>query len=94
MNKILQIALLLSLFSCNAGKKINSQFNPADFSTTGRALKNNDGSVTLVASASSCMFSFEGKECTVYLKNVTYPGDYNYINLEIDGKYAGRKKVF
>ncbi len=93
MNKLLQIALLPLLFSCNAGKKINSSYNPADFTTTGRAVKNNDGSVTLIGSASSCVFNFEGKECKLYLKNITYPGDYNYVNLELDGAPNGRHKV-
>lgn len=93
MNKLLQIALPFLLLSCNAGKKINSQFNPADFKINGRAVKNADGSVTLSASASSCIFNFEGSECILYLKNIAYPGDYNYINLEIDGEYTGRRKV-
>lgn len=93
MNKLLIVAFIAVLSSCNSAKKINDSFAPSDFTIMGRALKNADSSVTLIASASSCIFTFEGNECTLYLKNVTYPGDYNYINTEIDGEYAGRQKV-
>jgi lysophospholipase L1-like esterase len=62
--------------------------------TMGRTVRNADGSVTLGASAASCYFSFEGDSCAVYLKNVApYEGDYNYINIELDGKYQGRKRI-
>lgn len=60
----------------------------------GRTIKNTDGTVTLSASAASCSFTFTGNSCTVYLKNAApYEGDYNYINFELDGEYAGRQKV-
>jgi lysophospholipase L1-like esterase len=93
MNKLLVIAAIAALHACNPARKANTSLAPADLTITGRALKNADSTVTLIASASSCIFTFEGKECTLYLKNIAYAGDYNYINIEIDGQYGGRQKV-
>ena len=97
MKKTVLIFLTSLLFACGNTKQLTttaSVFKPADYSIMGRAVKNTDGTVTLSASAASCTFSFTGATCTVYLKNVAYnEGDYNYINFEIDGEYAGRKKV-
>lgn len=93
MDKLFIIVFIAFLYSCNHTKKVMVSFSPADCTVTGRALKNTDGTATLIASASSCICTFEGNECTLYAKNITYPGDYNYINIEIDGEYSGRQKV-
>ena len=97
MKNIVLLFLTTLFFACGNTKQITATqnvFKPADYSIMGRVVKNTDGTVTLSASAASCTFTFTGAACTVYLKNVSYnDGDYNYINFEIDGEYAGRKKV-
>jgi lysophospholipase L1-like esterase len=93
MKKICLLLLTVELFACNGAKKIVGTFNPIDFTLTGRAVKNTDSTVTLIASASALLCTFEGTQCTLYLKNVTYPGDYNYVNIELDGEYKGRYKI-
>jgi Carbohydrate esterase 2 N-terminal len=85
------------LFACGNTKQLTTipnVFKPADYSVMGKVIKNAYGTVTLNTSAASCIFSFTGAACTVYLKNgATYQGDYNYINFEVDGEYTGRQKV-
>ena len=96
MKSIAVVFFTVLLFACGNTKQIvvNKNFTPANYTVMGRAVKNNDGTVTLSASAASCTFTFTGKNCTVYLKNnAPYEGDYNYINFEVDGEYAGRQKV-
>lgn len=96
MKKTLSIFITVLLFACGSTRQaaIQNSFKPADYTIMGRAVKNTDGSVTLSASAASCSFTFSGSGCTVYLKNAAYyDGDYNYINFEVDGEYAGRQKV-
>jgi lysophospholipase L1-like esterase len=96
MKNIAIVFFTVLLFACGNTKHIavNKSFTPANYTVMGRAVKNNDGTVTLSASAASCTFTFTGKNCTVYLKNnAPYEGDYNYINFEVDGEYAGRQKV-
>ncbi len=60
------------------------------FTTQGRVekLKNND--IILISSASSVTFGFNGNECTV---NVKAQDHHNYVVVEIDGNYFGRKKI-
>ncbi len=96
MKNICVVFFTALLFACGSTKHTiaNKNFNPANYSIMGRAVKNTDGTVTLSASAASCTFTFTGKNCIVYLKNnAPYEGDYNYINFEVDGAYAGRQKV-
>ncbi|MFN8251108.1 MAG: GDSL-type esterase/lipase family protein [Ferruginibacter sp.] len=96
MKQTLLLFLTVIFFSCSSTNQLAAQkiFTPADGNIMGRAIKNADSTVTLSASASSCTYTFSGENCVVYLKNnPPYPGDYNYINIELDGQYVGREKV-
>ncbi|HLY68755.1 MAG TPA: GDSL-type esterase/lipase family protein [Puia sp.] len=53
----------------------------------------NKGVVALVSSASYAEFQFAGDSCVVGLGNVSSPGDYNYVGIELDNQYKGRIKV-
>jgi lysophospholipase L1-like esterase len=96
MKKIGLLFLTSLLLACSSTQHATSQkiFTPADAAIMGRAVKNADSTVTLSASAASCTVSFTGETCVVYLKNsAPYPGDYNYVNFELDGFYVSRQKV-
>lgn len=96
MKKSALFSFIVLLLACGSTKRaaVQNNFKAADYTIMGRAVKNTDGSVTLSASAASCRFTFTGTACTVYLKNsAPYDGDYNYINIEVDGEYAGRQKI-
>jgi lysophospholipase L1-like esterase len=59
----------------------------------GRTVLDRNGNIELISSASFVGFSFEGDSCSVLLRNIASPGEYNYVALEIDDEYAGRLKV-
>jgi lysophospholipase L1-like esterase len=58
----------------------------------GRAFLNQQQQLELISSAAHVGFSFEGRECQVY---VTLPNgqDHNYLQYELDGVYQRRLKV-
>lgn len=58
----------------------------------GRYIKT-DSSVTLVSSASSATMHFSGNSCIIHLINLTPNGMQNYLALELDGRYIGRKRI-
>ena len=96
MKRYLVVSFAAILFFCSSTNQLTAQsrFTPADASIMGRAVKNTDSSVTLSASAASCTFTFTGENCVLYIKNnAPYPGDYNYVNFELDGFYVSRQKV-
>lgn len=64
-----------------------------NFLWKGRVEKWSENSGKLIGPASSVEFQFQGNSVEVNLKNVPYQGYYNYISVEIDGKYIGRFKV-
>ena len=59
----------------------------------GRTLYDANNELVLIGAASYAEFSFSSDSCTIYLKNISYPGDYNYISIELDNEYKGRLKV-
>lgn len=95
MKKIYAVIICISIAAGFGFTKTGTldNFKPSDSFVMGRAVKNSDGTVTLIASASALFFQFKGSSCTVYLKNVADEDNYNYINIEIDGIYSGRRKV-
>lgn len=47
----------------------------------------------LIGPGSSVEFMFVGNSVSFNLKNIPYQGYYNYVSIELDGKYIGRFKV-
>src|SRR4051812_5242831 len=100
MKNYLSAFLLLFLFSCHSSKKITTRQwnlnktigsssntpNPI-VSTYGRTLVDKNNDLILIGSASYAEFTFTSDSCIVYLKNITYPGDYNYVVIELDNTY-------
>ncbi|MCQ4035122.1 cellulase family glycosylhydrolase [Kaistella montana] len=64
-----------------------------NFIWKGRFEKSSENSGKLIGPASSVEFQFQGNSVEFNVKNVPYQGYYNYISVEIDGKYVGRFKV-
>jgi len=94
--KLVSYIFIGLLVSCTGTHRLSGRLKEAaasGFYFAGRALSNSDGSVTLASSAASLTFRFSGSSCTVFVKNAAPAGEYNYINIETDGVYAGRKKV-
>ena len=73
----------------------NQHFTGADaaISYQGRILPKSYRVVELISSAAICGFQFKGNSCIISLRNITSPGDYNYVSVEIDNEYTGRLKV-
>ncbi|MEO8405850.1 MAG: GDSL-type esterase/lipase family protein [Chitinophagaceae bacterium] len=106
MKNYISAFLLLFLFSCHSSKKMTTRQwnlnktigdswntpNPI-VSTYGRTLVDNNNDLILIGSASYAEFTFTSDSCIVYLKNIAYPGDYNYVVIELDNTYMGRLKV-
>ena len=63
------------------------------YNTRGRTEKLKDNSIVLISSASSVSFGFKGSECTVNLKAKDTYEHHNYVVIEVDGAYLGRKKI-
>lgn len=59
----------------------------------GRVLPGACGSIEMISSASLVEFQFSGDLCTICLRNISAPGDYNYVSLEVDDTYTGRLRV-
>lgn len=85
--------MILFLFACS---------NPAVHQTPGantlvghqgRTLTDKDGNLVLIGSASYAEFRFTSDSCTLFLQNIAYGDDYNYVSVELDGQYTGRLKV-
>lgn len=59
---------------------------------SGRIEKLKNGQVKLLGSASSVSFQFSGATCEVVLSLDT-PDHYNYVSIELDGKYIERLRI-
>jgi lysophospholipase L1-like esterase len=82
--------MLIGLFvSCAPQKDATVQ----EYLLQGRYEKQNDGSVSLIGSASSVSFDFTGEHCSVSLKSTDTWEHQNYVALELDGEYIGRLKI-
>lgn len=101
MRKYLSLlALSLYLLSCNSSNNNTSSDGPAIIKANdavitshGRTLFDANNDLVLIGPASYAEFSFSGSSCTVYLKNLAFPGDYNYVSIELDNEYKGRLKI-
>lgn len=49
-----------------------------------------NGTVKLIAPASSVSFYFKGNTCSIFVSNEETNPHHNYVSLELDGKYIGR----
>lgn len=86
--------LLVLLFSCTYSQKMQrAAANDVAIGHYGRTAFDKDNNLVLIGSASYAEFNFTGDSCTVYLKNLAYPGDYNYVAVELDNQYRGRLRV-
>ncbi len=95
MRRILRLFLIASCFqllSCESSKKILKQASalPATaLQPYGRSAINDVGSLELISSAAHFGFSFEGKECKMF---VSIPDEkaHNYLQYVLDGIYQKR----
>jgi hypothetical protein len=84
---ILILALILSHSLCAQEDQAIDVYH-----FSGRIERLDHNQVKLIGSASSVAFQFEGDSCDIIL-SVDNPEFYNYVSLELDGKYRGRVKV-
>ncbi|WP_292009527.1 cellulase family glycosylhydrolase [Chryseobacterium sp.] len=63
------------------------------FFWNGRVLQSFFNRGKLIGPGSSVEFQFKGSSVSFNLKNIPYQGYYNYVSIELDGKYLGRFKV-
>lgn len=56
----------------------------------GRTHIDNSENHYLIGSASSIKFRFAGDKCRIWMKNISSPGEYNYISWVLDGVYHQR----
>jgi aryl-phospho-beta-D-glucosidase BglC (GH1 family)/lysophospholipase L1-like esterase len=59
----------------------------------GRVLPSSFNEGELIGPGSSVEFQFTGNSVSFGLKNIPFQGYYNYVSIELDGKYIGRFKV-
>lgn len=85
---IIFLILLVSISACRKA----SVPDPA-IGRMGRTLVTADGNIELIGSAALVEFRFRGDTCTIVLSSVAGSGDHNMVALELDGEYAGRRKV-
>lgn len=77
--------------SCATPKNtITDTLAAADLKPFGRYAYNDKRELELISSAVNFGFSFEGKECKIY---VSVPYSHNYLQYELDGVYQKRIKV-
>jgi lysophospholipase L1-like esterase len=63
------------------------------FLCKGRIEKLENGNVILIGPASSVEFDFTGNKCGILLESTDSWEHHNYVSLELDGKYIGRKRI-
>lgn len=61
--------------------------------TQGRTDKTTNNEIILAGPGSSVTFSFKGSQCTLNLKSLNNNNQYDYVAIEVDGKYTGKQKV-
>ena len=59
----------------------------------GRTLVTTKGTIELISSAALVEFKFRGDTCAALLSSVAGEGQYQWVTLELDGEYVGRRKV-
>jgi lysophospholipase L1-like esterase len=86
--------LSLALISCHSSRQlVVTKANDRIITSHGRTVYDTNNDLVLITAASYAEFKFSGDSCIVYLQNKTYPGDYNYVAIELDNIYKGRLKV-
>jgi lysophospholipase L1-like esterase len=94
MKICLPLLSLLFLYSCHSSSKLTLiKANDPAITAHGRVLIDANKDLVLISSASYAEFSFTSDSCIVYLRDSTWPGDYNYVAVELDNEYKGRLKV-
>jgi len=63
------------------------------FYWNGRVLQTSFNAGKLIGPGSFVEFQFKGNSVSVGLQNVPFQGYYNYVSVELDGKYLGRFKI-
>lgn len=88
----LLFSLLIVLISCSKEFQV---FNPDNelIRYQGRVDLTNPAEPVLIGSACYVEINFAGDSCNVLLKNMNPPHLYNFISVELDGKYLGRVKI-
>lgn len=94
MKLIIIAAILPLLISCHHERLITVSPTNKAIGHYGRTVFDKDNNIVLISSASYVEFNFTGDSCKVFLKNIA-PGadDYNYVSIEVDNQYQGRRKV-
>jgi lysophospholipase L1-like esterase len=84
---------LCAIAACksNAGITVKNAHHTIGY--YGRALADADNNIVLIGSASYIEFGFSGDTCIIWMKNIAGEGDYNYVAVEVDNQYTGRRKV-
>lgn len=91
---LLLLTLTIIIFSCNSRNNIIiAKADNAAITAHGRTVFDSNNDLALIGAASYAEFRFTGDSCIVWLKNHTFPGDYNYVSIELDNEYKGRLKV-
>ena len=87
--------LLFILFACVHSKPVSHKHHvlpAAELKPTGRTALHSDKGLELISSAAHFEFSFEGKECSLFVSIPPWL-DHNYIQYTIDGEYQGRLRI-
>ncbi len=88
------LILLFNLPACQQQIEITKYAtDQGDFLYMGRIDQSTPGEVILIGSASSVTANFSGNTCIIHLKNNTTNAAQNYVVLELDGEYLGRKRI-
>ena len=91
--KSIFLLFLITLVACAQNQNEVKEYRPSDpnFSYSGRIDETLKEGIVLISPASSVEFAVKGK--TVELLLNAGSGSHNYIVLEINGKYEGRRKI-
>lgn len=94
MVKLLCVLSLICSISCNNKQAtiLNTPNAGSElFYYQGRIAILNDNTVALISPGAYVASNFSGNYCEVFLKGEQLP--YNYVSIELDGKYLGRIKI-
>jgi hypothetical protein len=82
------------LVDCSSSKsKGNNVLAAKELKPLGRTALTSDQYLELISSAVHFSFSFEGKDCRLYVSLPTNGTDHNYIQYEMDGVYQKRIRI-
>jgi lysophospholipase L1-like esterase len=95
VNKFSWVAIVLCFLWANGFTQPTSvrpanELKAIQLKPFGRYLRNARQELELISSAAQVGFSFEGRECTLY---VTTPTGHNYLQYELDGVYQKRIRI-